>query len=95
MEIIKALEAIGLDTLKAHEVVETLGTAKTLGAVKSLGTPKTTLETLSLETESILEPLETLVDLKGLEGLVVDIDRNDFEEFPVMLHPEEELAGNL
>jgi len=34
-------------------------------------------------------------DLNYLEDQVMNIDRNDFEEFPVMLHPEEELAGNL
>jgi len=52
-----------------------------------------------LEQLEIVKVLEAVgldrEDLNYLEDQVVDIDRNDFEEFPVMLHPEEELAGNL
>jgi len=53
----------------------------------------------ALEQLEIVKGLEAvgldLEDLKYLEDQVVDIDMNDFEEFPVRLHPEEELAGSL
>jgi len=53
----------------------------------------------ALEQLDIVRGLEAvgldLEDLKYLEDQVVDIDTNDFEEFPVRLHPEEELAGSL
>jgi len=52
-----------------------------------------------LEQLEIVKVLEAVgldrEDLNYLEDQVMNIDRNDFEEFPVMLHPEEELAGNL
>merc|ERR1711962_10797 len=66
------------------------GTPKTLEALKSL----LTLEEL-VEAVKSLEPEEAREVLKELETQVVNIDRNDFEEFSVMLHPEEELAGTL
>merc|ERR1711962_153684 len=65
-------------------------TPKTLEALKSL----LTLEEL-VEAVKSLEPEEAREVLKELETQVVNIDRNDFEEFSVMLHPEEELAGTL
>jgi len=53
----------------------------------------------SVEQLEIVKGLEAfgldLEDLNYLEDQLVNVDRNDFEEFPVMLHPEEELAGNL
>merc|ERR1711962_1777207 len=65
-------------------------TPQTLEALKSL----LTLEEL-VEAVKSLEPEEAREVLKELETQVVNIDRNDFEEFSVMLHPEEELAGTL
>merc|ERR1711962_111765 len=66
------------------------GTPQTLEALKSL----LTLEEL-VEAVKSLEPEEAREVLKELETQVVNIDRIDFEEFSVMLHPEEELAGTL
>merc|ERR1711962_148380 len=66
------------------------GTPQTLEALKSL----LTLEEL-VEAVKSLEPEEAREVLQELETQVVNIDRNDFEEFSVMLHPEEELAGTL
>merc|ERR1712058_92087 len=77
-------------------VLETQGDQARLRTPQTVETLKSllTLEEL-VEAVKSLEPEEAREVLKELETQVVNIDRNDFEEFSVMLHPEEELAGIL
>merc|ERR1712080_43315 len=83
----------GLARLEGQKIKEDDGIVETPEALEELKS-LVTVEDL-VDAVKALEPEEALEVVKELETQVVNIDRNDFEIFSVMLHPEEELAGSL